>query len=173
MKPIVGWLSIQGRQGLGIASQAKRRRLRRINLHKRAPLEIGAFVFVVYVKAGMDRWPPLRLAAMSWRTVRLLAASLVLLAIAFDVAADVRCNTVTRESVIASVQPATTGGQQDPCNTGCVPDCFCCSTLFPSPVPPPLDVAGPAVALATPADLRFDTGVRPLPYHPPLASVLS
>lgn len=60
-------------------------------------------------------------------------------------------------------------GQPDACMPVCVPDCFCCSRLV---------VAGAVLLPAQPAPQQADPeaplghipdGVRPVPYHPPLA----
>ncbi len=68
---------------------------------------------------------------------------------------------------------AASPDNQDPCRIGCVPDCFCCSTLSPSPMAPPVEISGTAVLVEALAAPRFEPGVLPLPYRPPLALSLS
>ena len=104
--------------------------------------------------------------------VRVAASVLLLLAIASDLVADTRCNSVppqaSSQGTFLKEQLAGTQGTGDPCGDFCGPDCFCCSHLVAG-VPA---VAFPAVrcplAIAAAAAERWLTGVRPVPYHPPL-----
>jgi hypothetical protein len=107
-----------------------------------------------------------------WNAVRLVAAVLVLSSIAADVVADARCHPAVRTSAATGTSAADSAGsahRQDPCSNGCVPDCFCCSTLSPSPLPPRVGAVGLAVSIDVPAAPQYQTGVHPLPYRPPLA----
>jgi hypothetical protein len=56
----------------------------------------------------------------------------------------------------------------DPCNSGCVPDCFSCSRSEEAAFA--MFASGPQVIVATFAEPETHArdGVRPLPYHPPL-----
>ena len=108
-----------------------------------------------------------------WHGIRLAAAALVLFTIAADVVADARCHPAVQAPSVTSVSAASSGGSQDPCRTACVPDCFCCSTLSPSHTAPPIQISGPAVPVEALAAPRFEPGVLPLPYRPPLALPLS
>ena len=108
-----------------------------------------------------------------WRAIRMTAAALVLFTIAADVVADARCHPAVKASSVTSVSGASSTDDQDPCATGCVPDCFCCSTLSPSHMAPPIQISGPAVTVEALAAPRFEPGVLPLPYRPPLALSLS
>jgi len=113
------------------------------------------------------------LAQRIWRSLRLVAAGLVLFTIAADLVADTRCHGASRASAEVSVSADSSAARQDPCAAGCVPDCFCCSTLSTSPGVPPVDVSGPAALVAVLAVPDFQPGVLPLPYRPPLALSLS
>ena len=112
-------------------------------------------------------------AQRTWRVIRLAAAALVLFTIAADVVADARCHPAVQASSVTSVSAASSTNAQDPCRTGCVPDCFCCSTLSPGPMAPPVETSGPTVPVEALAAPRFEPGVLPLPYRPPLALTLS
>jgi len=105
--------------------------------------------------------------------VRFVAAAFVLFTIAADIVADPRCHPAVQAASVTSVSAAAATNSQDPCRTACVPDCFCCSTLSPSPMAPPVEISGPAVAVEALAAPRFQPGVLPLPYRPPLALSLS
>ena len=117
----------------------------------------------------MDLSPQTRLGRRVRRFVRLAAAGFVLFTIAADIVADTRCNKPSRSPSGLSLQEATSANSQDPCDAGCVPDCFCCSTLSASPAAPAMTLSGPAVPLEVLATLEFQLGVYPLPYRPPLA----
>ncbi len=107
-----------------------------------------------------------------WNVVRLVAAVLVLSSIAADVVADARCHPAVRTSAAAAASVADSTGstqRQDPCTNGCVPDCFCCSTLSPSPLPPQVEAAGLAVPIELTVAPQCQAGVHRLPYRPPLA----
>jgi len=108
-----------------------------------------------------------------WHGIRLAAAALVLFTIAADVVADARCHPAVQTPSVTSVSGASSTDDRDPCATGCVPDCFCCSTLSPSHMGPPIQISGPAVRVEALAAPRFEPGVLPLPYRPPLALSLS
>jgi hypothetical protein len=101
--------------------------------------------------------------------VRAAAALLVLFTITADIVADSRCHPpahIQAREVLRG--PAPSAANQDPCRTGCVPDCYCCSqsvTRGPAVLPPdagPATVTLPLLLPAAPA------GVRPVPYRPPL-----
>jgi len=100
-----------------------------------------------------------------------VAVYVFLASIATDLLADTQCDRASSRLAAAE----SLGAAQDrpdtsePCGAVCVPDCFCCSRIvaagpavFPA-APIPLQVIGDPVAL------RFPLGVRPVPYHPPLA----
>lgn len=114
-----------------------------------------------------------RRAQRIWHGIRWAAAALVLFTIAADVVADARCHPSVQAPSVTSVSAASSTDSQDPCRTGCVPDCFCCSTLSTSPLAPPVELSGPAVLVEALAASRFEPGVVPLPYRPPLALSLS
>ena len=100
--------------------------------------------------------------------IRAAAALLVLFTITADILADSRCHPATRTPVGAGLQTSAPSGDQDPCNTRCVPDCFCCSQLVPG-----VAIAVPPAILnlvATTSDRveSWSIGVHPTPYHPPL-----
>lgn len=114
-----------------------------------------------------------RRAEPMWHGIRLAAAAFVLFTIAADIVADARCHPAVQAASVTSVSAASSDENQDPCRTGCVPDCFCCSTLSPSPMAPPVEISGPAVQVEALAAPRFETGILPLPYRPPLAISLS
>ena len=109
----------------------------------------------------------------TWHAVRVIAAAFVLFTIAADVVADARCHPSVQAPAATGVSAASSTTDQDPCVTGCVPDCFCCSTLSPSPVAPPVEVSGPTVLVEALAAPQFRPGVHPLPYRPPLTLSLS
>ena len=104
--------------------------------------------------------------------VRACAALLLLAAIASDLVADTRCNSVAPESASqarALKAPAAPGQVTvDPCGGFCVPDCFCCSQLVAGvtiAVPPAILNL---VAITSDRVESWSIGVRPIPYHPPL-----
>lgn len=100
-----------------------------------------------------------------------VAVCLLLASIAADLLADTRCDRApSRPSAAESLGPLQDRpGTGEPCADFCVPDCYCCSRIV---------AAGPAVfpaaaipleAIGDPVAERFPLGVRPVPYHPPLA----
>jgi hypothetical protein len=102
------------------------------------------------------------------RLVRVVAAFIVLGAIHADLAAN-RCH-FPRAGGSRVVGAATLhqSAADDPCSSGCVPDCYSCSRA---------EVAASAVLPSRPnivaaafvgPEARPSEGVRPLPYHPPL-----
>lgn len=102
--------------------------------------------------------------------VRAAAAFFVLFTIAADLVADSRCHSPARTQAAAGTQTSTLRSvDQDPCRTGCVPDCYCCSqTVTCGPVSLPPD-AGPVVHTVPPLAAPPPSGVRPVPYRPPLS----
>lgn len=103
-----------------------------------------------------------------WAVVRAAAALLVLFTITADIVADSRCHLPAHIQGRAVLRGPAPSANQDPCSTGCVPDCYCCSqsvTRGPAVLPPdagPATVTLPLLLSAAPA------GVRPVPYRPPL-----
>ena len=100
-----------------------------------------------------------------------VAVCLFLASIATDLLADTQCDRASSRLAAAESLAAAQDrpGTSEPCGDVCVPDCFCCShivaagpAVLPS-APVPLQVIGAPVAE------RFPHGVRPVPYHPPLA----
>jgi hypothetical protein len=103
--------------------------------------------------------------AVRWARI---GAVLLLAAICADVA-NVHCDgsalSIGRQNLVVAVSQ-TDGG--DACGATCVPDCFCCSRtvqcvafeLRPQSEPP-----APCTVGEFP---RLVSGVRSLPYHPPL-----
>lgn len=104
-----------------------------------------------------------------WLAVRAAAALLLLFTITADILADSRCHPAARAQVPAGLWGSVPSTDQDPCDAGCVPDCYCCSqsvTRGPAVLPPdagPVTPTPPLLPAAAPA------GVRPVPYRPPLA----
>ena len=96
------------------------------------------------------------------------AALMLLFVIAADLGADSRCHRAPGVDVRAGLSAPVPSPDQDPCGSGCVPDCFSCSTLFVGPVSVPVESSGPAVAVVALAERDCRPGLRPLPYHPPL-----
>jgi hypothetical protein len=107
------------------------------------------------------------------RGPRALAALLLLLAIAADLAADSRCHPVSRSEVRASVSASAADSGEDACANGCVPDCYCCSVLSATPIFRVPEADLPPVALLCAVDSARAPGVEPVPYRPPLPLVLS
>lgn len=112
-----------------------------------------------------------RLVDRIWRAVRLAATLSILFVIAMDIVADSRCNRLSGGEVAASLSIPVPPAALDPCSSGCVPDCFCCSTLSMTAAAFSLESSGPAATVVALADLNFSPGVHPLPYRPPLASL--
>jgi hypothetical protein len=99
--------------------------------------------------------------------VRAAAALLLLLAIAGDLALDSKCHPLTPASSGASVFAA--GGEaEDDCADGCVSDCYCCSVLTATSMFRVGESDRPHVALVPASDAARASGVRQLPYRPPL-----
>jgi len=109
----------------------------------------------------------LRDAGRRERWVRVLAC-LFVSAILADLAFDANCDPVSTSTASGSNLVASGAGAQDACANGCVSDCFCCSqsvTGGPAVLPPD---AGPATLTVSRPPNPAPTGVRPIPYHPPL-----
>ncbi len=66
------------------------------------------------------------------------------------------------------VLDAADSDNADPCAAICVPDCFCCSRTEQAAFVQLRPDAEPLAPLGAGAFLRPISGVRPLPYHPPL-----
>jgi hypothetical protein len=58
--------------------------------------------------------------------------------------------------------------ESEPCTTTCVPDCFCCSRTEQTAIVQLRPDAEPLAPLGPDGYLHPASGVRPLPYHPPL-----
>lgn len=56
----------------------------------------------------------------------------------------------------------------DPCAGTCVPDCFCCSRTEQTAMVQLRPDGTPLAPLGPDGFVRPASGVRPLPYHPPL-----
>jgi hypothetical protein len=89
-----------------------------------------------------------------------------------DLALDAGCDPLPIQAgPVSAVVEAPTAPEsgEDRCATVCVPDCFCCSrTLVRGQVVPPA-AARRVTAAPEAAPLPVPGGVRPVPYHPPLA----
>lgn len=97
-----------------------------------------------------------------------IAALLLLLAIAADLSED-SCHPLPQAlTEAASISGAGAPSSEDACAGGCVPDCYCCSTISVTVAYVPQRAAGAATPLLAPAVHSYPPGVRPLPYHPPL-----
>lgn len=103
--------------------------------------------------------------------VRAAGALLVLFTIAADILADSRCHPPAGAQAPpalagpSSLPPST---EQDPCATSCVPDCYCCSqsvTRGAAALPPDAGPVSHTLPWLLPAS---PSGVRPVPYRPPL-----
>jgi len=95
-------------------------------------------------------------------------ACLFVCAIMADLALDGSCDSVSISTGSSSILAPDGAGAPDPCANGCVPDCFCCSqsvTRGRAVLPPD---AGPATLTVSIPTNPAPTGVRPVPYHPPL-----
>ena len=121
---------------------------------------------------GMSAQGRTRVSRRRWTALR-VAACLLLASIAADLLADNCDRASPRLPATESLGPVQDqdrpGTSGEPCADFCVPDCFCCSrivaagpALFPA-APMPLEVIDDPVAE------RLPHGVRPVPYHPPLA----
>jgi len=117
---------------------------------------------------GVLRSRRARLAAS--RSLRALAALLLLLTIAADLAADSRCHPISRVEAGTSVSAAETS-DEDPCADGCVPDCYCCSVLSATSIFRLPEADQPLVAVLAAVDSARVPGVEPVPYRPPLCLV--
>ncbi len=99
-----------------------------------------------------------------WPTV---AALILVGLIGFDVALDAACDPLPLRGGPLALTAARTAGSEF-CASLCVPDCFCCSrapgavTFALTPAP------GAVVPVPSPLSEPAPTGVRPVPYHPPL-----
>jgi hypothetical protein len=103
--------------------------------------------------------------------LRAIAALLLLASIAADLASDSRCHPLAPLAPGASVRAAA--DSTDACADGCVPDCYCCSTVSPTAL---FRLAGAEcqhAPFAGPADPSAASGVSPAPYRPPLEARLS
>lgn len=63
---------------------------------------------------------------------------------------------------------AVASHDSDPCASTCVPDCFCCSRTEQTAMVQLRPEAAPLAPLGPDGSARAASGVRPLPYHPPL-----
>jgi hypothetical protein len=103
------------------------------------------------------------------KMVRALAALFLLFAITSDLVADARCDEFARWDAASVMRAAETGrADADSCDTGCVPDCYCCSHTVAGTLIVVAHDAGPArltPSLPPPGSL---TGVQPVVDHPPL-----
>lgn len=104
--------------------------------------------------------------------MRAAAALCLLLSIVADVAADARCDLPSAPAGALSAAGAMTpSNDEDLCAAACIPDCYCCSRTLAANRPVLPAGAGP-LARATVAGVpAAATGVRPVPYHPPLTVV--
>jgi len=98
-----------------------------------------------------------------------LAASLLLAMIVADVAADASCDLPDAQvRAEATLCPANTSANTEPCASFCVPDCFCCSRSVGAAAV----IAPPRPVLLKPVDApameNRPEGVRPVIDHPPV-----
>lgn len=131
----------------------------------------GVDVVSCYLVQVMGRCGRRRRTQRIWRIVNACAALLVLLTITADILADSRCHPPARvhgPAALAGPSSLPPSTERDPCATGCVPDCYCCSqsvTRGPAILPPDAGPVMPTLPLLIPA---APAGVRPVPYRPPL-----
>ena len=102
------------------------------------------------------------------RVVQTVAAVLLLGVIHVDLMGS-HCDLLhATGSRVAVTGAASRSTNADPCGSGCVPDCYCCSQSEGAAFT--LLDHGPCIvvmAFAAPAT-RASDGFRTLPYHPPL-----
>ena len=102
------------------------------------------------------------------RAVQTVAAGLLLGAIYVDLVGP-HCDLVRATGSHAVVTSASSRGTgADPCASGCVPDCYCCSQSEGAVLT--RVEHGPRIVVMAPAApaTRASDGFRTLPYHPPL-----
>lgn len=97
---------------------------------------------------------------------RAAAALAVVFTIAADLLADSGCNALPSPSRAAL--SADVSADQDPCDSACVPDCYCCSRGLTSGTAVLPSDGGPVLAAFAPASAHALIGVHPSPYRPPL-----
>jgi hypothetical protein len=102
-------------------------------------------------------------------TVRAMAAILLLVSIAADLAGDSRCHPVSSAASGTSVSTSVTSPDEDPCAEGCVPDCYCCSVLSRTSTFRLTAADQPFVVMAAPAEPAVASGVAAALYRPPLS----
>lgn len=97
-----------------------------------------------------------------------ISAMLLLAAICADLS-NVHCDgSLQLGGTSVLVLAAADSDNADPCAAICVPDCFCCSRTEQVAFVQLRPDAEPLAPLGAAGILRPASGVRPLPYHPPL-----
>lgn len=97
-----------------------------------------------------------------------IGAMLLLAAICGDLT-NVHCDGPLQLGATPTLSIAASDAHEsDPCTTTCVPDCFCCSRTEQSAIVQLRPDAKLLAPLGPDGFLRPASGVRPLPYHPPL-----
>ena len=93
---------------------------------------------------------------------------LLLAAICADVT-NVHCDgsvlPIGRQTVVVTASQSDVG---DPCATTCVADCFCCSRTEQAAAFELRPLVEPPAPCAVGGFSRPASGIRPIPYHPPL-----
>ncbi len=107
--------------------------------------------------------------ATPWRVLLQVAAVALLVLIAADVSADAQCVEVIGGTAAAALSAPQAPESADPCDTSCVPDCFCCCVIISHALAPYGPPSVPLVELEVKLHLAPSPGVVRLLDLPPLA----